>query len=435
MYPRIKDNIAIIGAGMAGLHMALSLKDRGYKNVTIYEEADRVGGKCYSKTVDGCAIDIGAGIIPGESRVADLCDRFNVELIQVDLYGNYVSSGTVRKTGPKLTMALKFLDITQMGKLRKLIDKFNVPDPLLNTDDKRWKELSLPFSLVLKRQGLNLASGFCNRILYTYGYGTVDEIPAYYGFEFFRLWLDGFIGQKLYVASKGYQTLPCMMEKEGRLNVKLLKKVVNIEHNGKKVKCLFSDGSVAEVDFMINSVPHRVIPSAGKEAAGKAAVNRISPFESMGEFDYDVGIIEKSTSPFLSEHLTESRPGHVNFLVSQQKVREGIDQRTGSELSTYYCAPNFSINNYHASESESEVLVNRSLKKYYDVKQFRVLDRVRWSYFPQFFPEAIEAGELARIFCQQGEDRVWNIGSACSFETVVNVVDYNQKVLDKFNLL
>ena len=436
MQPSIEDDIAIIGAGMAGLHMALNLKDRGYKNVTVYEEADRVGGKCYSKTVDGCAIDFGAGIIPGESSVIALCDRFHVELMPIGLYGNYVSSGTVRKTGLKLTMALKFLDRIQMGRLRKLIDKFNIPDPLLNADDERWRELSLPFSLVLKREGLNLAAGFCNRILYTYGYGTADEIPAYYGFEFFRLWLDAFIGQKLYVARKGYQALPLAMAEQGGLNIKLMKKVSDIQHNGNKISCLFNDGSIVEADFLINSVPHGVIPSAGKEPAH----NRASPFTGIREFDYDVGLIEKQKSVYISEHLTESRPGHVNFLVSQQQVREvgsniKVNGKKDRELTSYYCAPNFTIEDHHISEDESEVLINRSLSNYYDLKQFNILDRVRWSYFPQLSPEAIEVGELAQIFCQQGESRVWNIGSACSFETVVNVIDYNQKVLSKFNLL
>ncbi|MEH6449435.1 MAG: FAD-dependent oxidoreductase [Oleispira sp.] len=434
MQPSIEEDIAIIGAGMAGLHMALSLKDRGYKNVTIYEAADRVGGKCYTKIVEGCAIDFGAGIIPGESSVVALCERFNIELIPTELYGNYVSSGAVRKAGLKLTMALKFLDKIQMGKLRKLIDKFNVPDPLLDVNDKRWQELSLPLSLVLQREGLNLAAGFCNRILYTYGYGTADEIPAYYGFEFFRLWLDAFIGQKLYVAKRGYQALPLAMAEKGGLNIKLSKKVSDIQHNGNKVSCRFTDGSVVETDFLINSMPHGVL-------------NRASPFAGINEFDYEVGLIEKQTSAFISEHLTESRPGHVNFLVSQPQAREESSKikrktkgkikssdRKNRELTSYYCAPNFTIKDHHLSADESAQLINRSLNNYYDLKQFRILDRMRWSYFPQLSPEAIAAGELAQIFCQQGEDRVWNIGSACSFETVVNVIDYNQKILNKFNL-
>jgi hypothetical protein len=426
MQPSIEDDIAIIGAGMAGLHMALSLKDRGYKNVTIYEAADRVGGKCYTKTVEGCAIDFGAGIIPGESNVVALCDRFNVELMPTGLHGNYVSSGTVRKTGLKLAMALKFLDKLQMGKLRKLIDKFNVPDPLLDVNDKRWQELSLPLSLVLQREGLNLAAGFCNRILYTYGYGTADEIPAYYGFEFFRLWLDAFIGQKLYVAKEGYQALPLAMAEKGELNIKLIKKVSDIQQSGNKVNCMFTDGSVVEADFLINSMPHGVL-------------NGASPFAGINEFDYEVGLIEKQKSAFISEHLTESRPGHVNFLVSQPQVREESrkiksSDREERELTSYYCAPNFTINNHHLSADESALLINRSLSNYYDLKQFRIRDRIRWSYFPQFSPEAIAAGVLAQIFCQQGEGRVWNVGSACSFETVVNVIDYNQKILNKFNL-
>ena len=41
----------------------------------------------------------------------------------------------------------------------------------------------------------------------------------------------------------------------------------------------------------------------------------------------------------------------------------------------------------------------------------------------------------ARIFCRQGEANLWNIGSACTMESVVNVFEYNDKVLKKFDLL
>ena len=43
--PAPYDHVCIVGAGIAGIHMGLSLKDRGYKDVTIFEKTDRVGGK------------------------------------------------------------------------------------------------------------------------------------------------------------------------------------------------------------------------------------------------------------------------------------------------------------------------------------------------------------------------------------------------------
>ena len=43
--PCKSSKIAIIGAGPSGVHMAYSLKMKGFKDVTILERSDRIGGK------------------------------------------------------------------------------------------------------------------------------------------------------------------------------------------------------------------------------------------------------------------------------------------------------------------------------------------------------------------------------------------------------
>ena len=45
--PRHSDKVCIVGAGPAGLHMALELKLRNFTNLVIFERDDRVGGKSY----------------------------------------------------------------------------------------------------------------------------------------------------------------------------------------------------------------------------------------------------------------------------------------------------------------------------------------------------------------------------------------------------
>ena len=57
-FPKIKgpnrsDKICVIGAGPAGIHMALSLKRKGYQRITIFEKTNRVGGKSYDSDIDG----------------------------------------------------------------------------------------------------------------------------------------------------------------------------------------------------------------------------------------------------------------------------------------------------------------------------------------------------------------------------------------------
>jgi len=45
--------IAIIGAGISGMTAAMTLKDAGFSNITVYEASDHVGGRTYTRKDDG----------------------------------------------------------------------------------------------------------------------------------------------------------------------------------------------------------------------------------------------------------------------------------------------------------------------------------------------------------------------------------------------
>ena len=51
--PKSTDKVCIVGAGPSGLHMALSLKDKGYQKIKIFEKTGRHGGKSYDTVIDG----------------------------------------------------------------------------------------------------------------------------------------------------------------------------------------------------------------------------------------------------------------------------------------------------------------------------------------------------------------------------------------------
>jgi cation diffusion facilitator CzcD-associated flavoprotein CzcO len=50
--------IAILGAGFAGLGMAIQLKRRGVRDFVVFERASEVGGTWRDNTYPGCACDI-----------------------------------------------------------------------------------------------------------------------------------------------------------------------------------------------------------------------------------------------------------------------------------------------------------------------------------------------------------------------------------------
>lgn len=45
-----------------GVHISCLLKQAGYQNITIFETAPQLGGKCMSRFNDGVAFEMGFGL-------------------------------------------------------------------------------------------------------------------------------------------------------------------------------------------------------------------------------------------------------------------------------------------------------------------------------------------------------------------------------------
>ena len=70
--------VAVIGAGMSGLCVAIALLWSGISNVTIYEKADEVGGTWRENTYPGLTCDIPSRIYQYSfARNANWSDMFS----------------------------------------------------------------------------------------------------------------------------------------------------------------------------------------------------------------------------------------------------------------------------------------------------------------------------------------------------------------------
>ena len=72
-----------MGAGPAGLTMALLLKRRGYSDLTIYEKTGRVGGKSYDINYRGVANPLGTVFLEPSffDNFIPLAKEFGAELV------------------------------------------------------------------------------------------------------------------------------------------------------------------------------------------------------------------------------------------------------------------------------------------------------------------------------------------------------------------
>src|SRR5262245_48535305 len=81
--------IAVVGAGISGMTAAMTLKDAGFTDVTVYEASDRVGGRTYTRSGDGFFeagqwSEWGGELIDtGHELVFALCKRFGFSVIDL----------------------------------------------------------------------------------------------------------------------------------------------------------------------------------------------------------------------------------------------------------------------------------------------------------------------------------------------------------------
>jgi monoamine oxidase len=125
-------DVAIIGAGLAGLAAADELTRAGY-DVVVLEGRNRVGGRIYTTHVAGVPVDAGATwVAPGHTAVRELVDRFGGELVPQFHQGKgVISFGGKRKVdGLTALTPWAMVDLTRiMNALQKMVDTMPVSAP------------------------------------------------------------------------------------------------------------------------------------------------------------------------------------------------------------------------------------------------------------------------------------------------------------------
>ena len=413
--------VAVIGAGVAGLTAAHTLKKLGYNHVTIFEKESEVGGKVNTHFHDGRAYEMGAVWFTTDYRtVIRLAKEFGVPKMRARNVNYMKNDGTqidtlhlVSELGglPQVLAAVySFMKtLRQFPELKK--PGFVGANPQLHLSMEQFSE---------KRHFL-LYTRIVSSIMTGCGYGFYREIPALYWLKLMpminNIFLRGLIPlhHSLWSFPGGFQHLWTKVAAD--LDVRLDSPVSGITESGK--------GSARQMIITTGGKDHefdRVILTSPLDRSHE--IKSLDPeerdlFQRIRHLRYAITLAKTNNSAHAGviDHVTPDKVNHVNFIA---KYYEDTD------ISIFYQMLDKDISEAGAKKALTEDLALSG------IKINKILAQKSWSYFPHVRQMDLDAGFYARLDALQGHRGTYYAGGMLNFETVEHTASHAEYLVKRF---
>jgi hypothetical protein len=439
---------AIIGAGASGIATAYYLKKAGYQDITLFEQSDRIGGKCLTFEADGKHFDLGANYItPYYDEVLSIANSLGLKTKPAPMRksfdlttGNYLNTLRTTLMGKSYlsfgAASAKYLYLT--WKYRKKIAEPGFAQL------EACEELCHPFGKWLDINGMSILRQLFLIPVTIFGYGPLDEVPTPYVLkymDFKNFILLARVGAGL---SKdwprhfedGYQGFLNAIIEQQSLDVRLNSQIVLIKRSP-NVQIGLADGSLHEFDRVVFACPFEkllpVLADATKEE--KALFPKIK-YRNYFVTACDVEGMLNITTDEIQLPPAEPLPaiGHPWGVVKFWKDSDinlffSVTEKPAHEKEVCECKP---------SDSKDPITAGMVIEKIQeDVKRMGgdYQSMVKQQHWKTFFPH-VEAADLINGFYtrfenHQGVLNTYYVGGAVALELVEPIFNYSKSLVNK----
>ncbi|XP_062601050.1 uncharacterized protein LOC134262698 [Saccostrea cucullata] len=475
-YPVIKgprsvnDKIAIIGAGMGGVHMASLLKERGYKNIKIFEQRQEVGGKAYSRFYRGVWQDFGAAFMTEiYDKIVSLLGRYNagfkivaknpISIWQNDFEDTNLRIILIRRSGetsPEAALRRVQAALAKYGRIHRCLFGNYSSELMPRPVPEILHEIRGSFLDFLRRNDLLLLEPIFETALSKNGYGNLNQISAIYGLK----WIPpeavnaAFKPENgLWLLRGGFQRLVSEIVKRNQLNIHFGVNIKNIQRRKgpSGIHITYSSQNDPSVfkesfDFLIlspamNSLLDIVDFNLRERNIFSTLVNSYI-IASLVESDNG----RRGQDPHMDFTTSIEPPysveGGINFYQARKNIT-GDAHRLGIRENGPNGRPQEAVmyQQYgfeNPFTKEMGFIIQSKLQAHlrlFDKTNAHILEQIKWGYyFPRFPPKDADRGYLWDILDMQGQFNTWYIGSSVCFESMESVVEYNYLLIRRAGL-
>lgn len=472
--PQPDDEVCIVGAGPSGIHMAQSLKNKGYKKLTIYEKTNRVGGKSYDINYHGVAQPQGTVFLTPSyfDTVVPLAKQYGVgDLMESPAPNFWMTNSSLdprnKLTGPEFifgsvqqitkekslqkNVALLLDGITRYLQLYKdLFGSFQGALMRRPSSDVLHR-ISGTFLEFLEREDLLVVAPVVSLTITSFGYGQLDQISAVYGLIWNepRLMVAAVLQAagkakdpfKAYFFKNGFELIWKTIAEVEELDIHFNIDLYSVKRNSGNVILKFWKGSYLKekvCNFLIWTAPMSTLLRTLSDASHQeySILGSLKPTiftANLVNMKNDVrnGPYTKHFGTFTArvDHGVTSEVNLRGMLIpniqTDKEVQNKYDEENEDEKTAYVVQ----LGEDYSNEKELNAALIEHYTKGFNASDIEILNTISWSYFPKWNPEEASKGRHWDVFEMQGLKKTWYAGSSVSFESVKDVLEYNNLLL------
>ena len=435
MIPRT-DRICVVGGGPAGVGAAWYLHKQGYRNVTLLEQTDRIGGKARSIHVDGNTIDLGALDVASDyinvRRIAEELDaptRITAQLGAMDFATGQASSSLKRLTANAGFLQLGRAMVSYMRAIGWTYDDFLEAPRMTDVPP----ELTVTMGEWLDKGGMGCLRPMFDYVCTGFGYGPLDKIPAAYLLRFvdfgdFIEMLKVDLGIRSWPRNftKGYANLCIMMARN----------LPDVRVNSAVESVVRQPGTADPVSVHVRGQPDplcfdQLIMACRLDSTLAGIVQGLQPeakslFGKVRYQPYSTAVCRTRGIPWISLGAVPlPAAGHVYCMIQPWQ---------GGDATAFYIMnpEGLSADQIHRNIRDDLARITTLDGVRCDFKVEELVEYVEWTYFPHFSCADLADGAYDRIEALQGQANTYFTGGLLGFETVHNSLAHAESIVHRY---